>query len=120
MVVCGWMVGVGGSRSLSGVDVGSLETVSGCCARKAAVAPCCSVGRADCCVVGKSERPMPLPAVPVPLASQALPDWMPAVAEHLELPDLARVCGVTARDAWLDGCAVVPVPLFLRDRVFLI
>lgn len=110
---------MGGGRSLQTGDERSMGHVSGCCARKATATPCCSGGAADCCVVEKSERSLPLPALPVPPSVHPLPEWVPTVAEHLELPDLAQVRRMPAA-SWVDEGFVVPVPLFLRDRVFLI
>lgn len=119
MIACGLGAGVGGGRSLRTGDERLMGQASGCCARKATAAPCCSGGAADCCVVEKSERSMPLPALPVPPTVHPLPEWVPTVLEHLELPDLAQVRGLPA-PSWVDEGFVVPVPLFLRDRVFLI
>ena len=62
---------------------------------------------------------MPLPALPLPPTVHPLPEWAPTVLEHLELPDLAQVRRTPAT-SWVDEGFVVPVPLFLRDRVFLI
>ena len=119
MVVCGLGAGVVGGRWVQTGEKKSVGQVSGCCARKATAPPCCSGGVADCCVVEKSDRSMPLPALPVPPMAHPLPEWVPTVVEHLELPDLALVRWAPAV-SWVDEGFVVPVPLFLRDRVFLI
>jgi len=60
-----------------------------------------------------------MPGLPVPSTANPLPEWIPTVVEHLELPDLA-LPRVTPVASWMDEGFVVPVPLFLRDRVFLI
>ena len=121
MVVCGLGLGVGGGRLLVGVE-GAVEKTSGCCARNATVAPCCVTesGKVpDCCVQETSGQPDGMPGLPVPSTANPLPEWIPTVVEHLELPDLAlqQVTPVASR---VDEGFVVPVPLFLRDRVFLI
>lgn len=121
MVVCGLGLGFGGGRLLVGVG-GAVAKVSGCCARKATVAPCCvteSGKVADCCVQETSGWPAGMPALPVPPTVQPLPEWVPTVVVFLELPDLA-LPRVTPVASWVDACFNVPVPLFLRDRVFLI
>lgn len=117
MIACGLGAGVGGVRLLQAGAERSVGQVSGCCARKAKAPPCCSGGVADCCVVEKSDRSMPLPALPVPPTVHPLLEWVPTVVEHLELPDLALVRWAPAV-SWVDEGFVVPVPLFLRDRVF--
>jgi len=48
-----------------------------------------------------------------------LPEWVPTLLAFLELPDLA-LPRVTPVAPSVDEGFVVPVPLFLRDRVFLI
>jgi hypothetical protein len=121
LVVCGLGLGVGGGRLLAGVE-GSIEETSGCCARKATVAPCCvteSGKVADCCVQETSGRPDGMPGLPVPTTANPLPEWVPTVVVFLELPDLA-LQRATPVASWVDEGFVVPVPLFLRDRVFLI
>jgi hypothetical protein len=121
LVVCGLGLGVRGGRLLVGVQ-GAVEKTSGCCARKATVAPCCVTesGKVpDCCVQETSGVPAEMPGLPVAPAAQPLPEWVPTVVAFLELPDLA-LQRVTPVASWVDECFVVPVPLFLRDRVFLI
>jgi hypothetical protein len=121
LIVCGLGLGAGGSRLLVDAE-GAVGQVSGCCARKPTVAPCClteSGKVADCCVRETSGRPSGTPALPVPPPVNPLPEWVPMVVAFLELPDLA-LPRVTPVASWVDECLVVPVPLFLRDRVFLI
>lgn len=121
MVVCGLGLGVGGGRLLVGVE-GPGEKASGCCVRKATVAPCCvteSGKVANCCVQDTSRVPVGMPGLPVSTTANPLPEWVPMVVVFLELPDLAQQ-RVTPVASWVDEGFVVPVPLFLRDRVFLI
>ena len=117
LVVCGLGAGVG--EGFRGTPVAER---AGCCARKIKIAPCCEAAPgqvADCCAVEKSNAPHSLPALPVPPSVQPLPEWVPMVVAFLELPDLA-LTRVTPVASWVDEGFVVPVPLFLRDRVFLI
>jgi len=121
LVVCGLGLGVGGGRLRVGVD-GSVAKASGCCARKATVPPCCVTesGRvADCCVQETAGQPEGMQGLPVPSTANPLPEWVPTVVAFLRLPDLAlqRATPVTL---WVEEGFVVPVPLFLRGRVFLI
>ena len=121
MVVCGLGLGAGEGRLLGGPQ-GTVEKVSGCCARNATVAPCCVTesGRvADCCVQETSGQPDAMPGLPVPSTANSLPEWIPTVVVYLELPDLA-LQRVTPVASGVDDGFVVPVPLFLRDRVFLV
>lgn len=121
MVVCALGLGVGGGRLWVGVD-GAGEKASGCCARKPTAAPCCvtdSCRVADCCVQDTSGAPAGMPGLPVPTTANPLPEWVPALVSFLELPDLA-LQRVTPVASWVTEGFVVPVPLFLRDRVLLI
>lgn len=110
-----WLALYGGMPVLAGQGGTSCGAVS-CCVRKAAVSTPCS---AQCCLSERSADRPAAPAAPVVPPLSLLPEWVPVLLAFLPLPDPTLVRWVPALPPASCG-STVALPLFLRDRVFLI
>jgi len=90
--------------------------VAACCVRKAEVTAPCS---AKCCLVeGSAARPG-VPALPATPPVNPIPEWVPLVWMLLDLPN-PRVERLLPLVPSASCGSTAALPLFLRDRVFLI
>lgn len=110
-----WLAWCGAVPAFAGHD-GAACGAASCCVRKSVEQVHCS---APCCVSERSAERPEAPAVPVAPPLNPLPEWVPVLLVFLPLPDPVLARWVPALPSASCG-STAALPLFLRDRVFLI